>query len=668
MPHFWYNRPMKPTFDEAKIRAEKLRSELDKIRYAYHVLDKEIVSEAVKTSLMHELSGLELEYPELITPDSPTQRVAGEPLSGFKKVTHKRPGLSLNDVFDKSELEEWETRTKKILNTTKNPEYFAELKIDGLSVYLTYENGHLKTAATRGNGAVGEDVTQNIRTIEAIPLKLSEPLSIEVRGEVFMTHAELEKINKEREKQNLPTYANPRNLAAGTLRQLDPKIVASRKLEFAAWAVFDSRAKTHEQEHQLAKKLGFRVEDHSRLCQNLAEVEEFLSDWEEKRKKLPYQTDGAVVNINDDAIFAKLGIVGKAPRASVAWKYSAEQATTKILDIKVNVGRTGALTPLAVMEPVKLAGTTVSRATLHNEDEVNRKDIRIGDTVIVQKAGDIIPEIVQSLPELRTGKEKKFVMPKVCPICGGPVIRPSGEAVARCGSTNCFAIEIQRIGHFVAAFEMDGLGEKIITQLVTEGLISDAADLFELEIGDIKPLERFAEKSSQNLIATIQNHKKVTLERFIYGLGVRHIGGITATDIANHFGNFDSLMGSTLEEIQEIEGVGPVAGQSIFDFLHEDKNQKFLEKLFKNGVQISAPKKLGNKLAGQTFVITGTLETMSREEAQGLVRSNGGKAGSSVSAATSYLVVGENPGSKLAKAEKLGIKVIDEKELKNLLD
>lgn len=663
---------MKLSSSEAKKRAQKLRAELDKIRYDYHVLDKETVSEAVKSSLMHELTDLESQYPALITPESPTQRVAGEPLPGFKKVTHKRPGLSLNDVFDEKELSDWDNRTRKLLkekNIKTKINYFTELKIDGLSIYLTYEKGLLKTAATRGNGRVGEDVTQNIRTIEAIPLKLAQPLSLEVRGEVFMTHDELKKINTQREKQGLPTYANPRNLAAGTLRQLDPKVVADRKLEFAAWAVFGSSAKTHEEEHKLAKKLGFRVEDHSRLCHNLTEIRKYLAEWEEKRKKLPYQTDGVVINLNDDAVFAALGIVGKAPRGSVAWKYSAEQATTKVLDIRVNVGRTGALTPLAVMEPVKLAGTTVSRATLHNEDEIKRKDIRIGDTVIVQKAGDIIPEIVQSLPNLRTGQEKKFVMPKTCPVCGGPVVRKKGEAVARCAKSSCFAIEIQKIGHFVAAFEMDGLGEKIITQLVNEGLIEDASDLFKLEVGDIKPLERFAEKSAQNLVETIQEHREVPLDRFLVALGVRHIGTITATDIANHFGTLGALKKAKLDEIQEIVGVGPIAGESLYGWLKDPKNQRFLKKLQESGVKVKNIKRSlkSQKLSGQTFVITGTLDTMSREEAEGKIRENGGKATSSVTSATTYLVVGENPGSKLQKAEELGIKTIDEEKLRDLL-
>lgn len=660
---------MKKVPSEIVKRVANLRAEIDKIRYDYHVLDKETVSEAVKSSLMHELSELEGEYPSLLTPDSPTQRVAGEPLKGFKKVTHRYPGMSLNDVFDEEELSDWEKRTQKLLNSNKGIEYFAELKIDGLSIYLTYEKGLLVRAATRGTGRIGEDVTANVRTIEAIPLRLKDPVSIEARGEVFMTHAELEKINKKRVKEGLPTYANPRNLAAGTLRQLDPKIVAERKLEYAVWALYGSGAKTHAEQHRLAGDLGFRVENHSKLCQNMNDVTTFIKGWEDKRKKLPYQTDGVVVNINSVKIFDKLGAVGKAPRGSVAWKYSAEQATTKILDIIVNVGRTGALTPLAIMEPVKLAGTTVSRATLHNEDEIKRKDIRIGDTVIVQKAGDIIPEIVASLPALRTGKEKKFIMPKKCPICGGRVIRKAGEAVARCARTECYAIEQQKIGHFVGrdAFDIEGLGEKAIERLMAEGLIADAGDIFMLKVGDIGTLDRFAEKSAQKLFNSIRAHTNITLNRFIYGLGIRFVGSVTASDLANYFGSLEAIKAAPKEEIESIEGVGPVAGASVYEWFRDKKNLRLLEKLKEGGVQVTAPKKVGDKLKGISVVITGTLDALSREEAEQKVREQGGKASSSISKETTYLVVGDNPGSKLAKATKLGVKIITEKELLELL-
>ncbi len=660
---------MNINFKEAKIRVEKLRLELDKIRYEYHVNDKEIVPESVKTDLNHELQQIESQFPQLITPESPTQRVAGEAIKGFKKITHKSQGLSLNDIFDVSELTDWENRVQKLLKNSSKLEYFTELKIDGLSVYLTYENGLLKHAATRGNGKIGEDVTTNIRTIEAIPLKLNKPLSIEVRGEVFMTHAELEKINKKREKEGQPTYANPRNLAAGTLRQLDSKIVSKRKLEFAVWSVYGSNSKTHEEEHILAQKLGFRVEPHSAKCKNLSEIIKYIDEWENKRKKLPYQTDGVVVNINSTEIFNKLGIVGKAPRGSVAWKYSAEQAATKILEIRINVGRTGALTPFAVMEPVKLAGTTVARATLHNEDEIKRKDIRIGDTVIIQKAGDIIPEVLQSMPNLRTGKEKKFVMPKICPVCGGLIVKPEGEAVARCAAKDCVAIRREQIIHFVSrdAFNIEGLGEKIVEQLIAEGIIHDAGDIFILTVEDLEPLERFAEKSAQNLIKSIKLSTKITLNRFIYALGIRFIGAVTANDLANHFRSLEAVIKADKEEIESIDGVGPVAGESVYNWFKVKENKHIIEKLDKYGVKIEKPKKIGNKLAGMTFVVTGSLENMSRDEAEQKIRELGGKATSAISATTNYLVVGENPGSKLAKAEKLGVKIIQEKELFNLL-
>jgi DNA ligase (NAD+) len=668
----WYNCPMELSIKEARLRAEKLRAEIDKIRYDYHVLDKETVSEAIKSSLMHELAQIEEAFPELITKESPTQRVAGEPLTGFKKITHKHPGLSLNDIFSEEELESWEKRTVGLIQKSKfknqnSLQFFTELKIDGLSVYLTYEEGYLKTAATRGNGRIGEDVTANIRTIEAIPLKLSKPLSLEVRGEVFMTYAELNRINNEREKEGLSAYANPRNLAAGTLRQLDPKIVAGRKLEFAAWTVYGSDAKTHAEEHELARELGFRVEQHSKKCQSLKEVMVFVNEWEEKRKKLSYQTDGVVINVNDSKIHNSLGVVGKAPRGSAAWKYSAEQGTTKIIDIRTNVGRTGVITPFAVMDPVKLAGTTVTRATLHNEDEIKRKDIRIGDTVVVQKAGDIIPEVVEPLVSLRTGKELAFKMPTKCPICGGPVVRREGESATYCANTSCFAIEAERIIHFASVFEMDGLGEKIIKQLVNEGLITDAADLFKLRKGDIEPLERFAERSAENLIKTIQEHKNVPFDRFIWALGMRHVGAITATDVAEHFRDLKSLQRAKIEEIIEIEGVGPISGKSIYDWFASAKNQRFLIKLFEGGVEIEPLVKRGDKLTGLSFVITGTLSGMSREEAQAKIREEGGRASSSVSKETSFLVAGDNAGSKLIKAEKLGVKIISEDDLIKML-
>ncbi len=653
--------------NDAKKRAEKLRAEIDRIRYAYHVLDKEIVSEAAKTSLMHELTQIEEMYPELVTPDSPTQRVAGKPLDKFKKVRHARPGLSLNDVFDGKEIEDWEKRIQKIIPGEKL-DYFVELKLDGLSIYLTYEKGLLKTAATRGDGTTGEDVTQNIRTIESIPLKLTEAKTIEVRGEVYMDYRQFEKINREQEKTGKPTYANPRNLAAGTLRQLDSKVVASRKLKFMAWAVYGEEIKTHSQEHEIAKTLGFKVESNSKHCTNLKKVEKFLEEWEDKRKTLPYQTDGAVININSEDLVQKLGIVGKAPRGVVAYKFSAEQVTTKLEDIRVNVGRTGAVTPYAVLTPVKVAGSTVSRATLHNEDEIKRKDIRIGDTVVIQKAGDIIPEVVQTLSNLRTGKEKKFKMPKKCPICGGPIIKPEGEAVARCTSKDCFAIERQKIEHFVSkgAFNIEGLGEKIVAQLIEEGLITDAADLFALTEGDLAPLERFAETSAKNLVEAINENKQVSFRRFLYGLGIRHVGAITASDVTRKFQRLEDVKSASLEDLQIVEGIGDIASKSIYQWFRDKKNLEFLRKLEKNGVEI-VYERARHKLEGKSFVLTGSLNTITRDEAEEMIRANGGNASSSVSKNTDFVVIGENPGSKAEKAKELGVKVISEKDFLKMI-
>lgn len=647
---------------KAKERAAKLRTEIDRIRYAYHVLDKEVVSEAAKTSLMHELTQLEQMYPELITPDSPTQRVAGKPLDKFKKVRHSHQGLSLADIFDFEELEAWEKRIQKLVVGEKL-DYYVELKLDGLSVYLTYGKGLLKTAATRGDGTTGEDVTQNIRTIESIPLKLTESVDIEVRGEVYMDYSQFEKVNKEQENLGKPTYANPRNLAAGTLRQLDSKIVAARNLQFMAWAIYKDGIKTHEEEHEMAKKLGFKVEPNSKHCKNLKEIEEYLTEWEDKRKDLAYQTDGAVINVNSEDLVQRLGIVGKAPRGVVAYKFSAEQVTTTLEDIRVNVGRTGAVTPYAVLTPVKVAGTTVSRATLHNEDEIKRKDIRIGDTVVIQKAGDIIPEVVQSLPNLRTGKEKEFKMPTTCPVCGGPIVKPEGEAVARCAAENCFAIEKEKLGHFVSkgAFNIEGVGEKIGVQLIEEGLITDAADLFALTEGDLTPLERFAETSAKNLVDSVKEHRKVSFRRFIYALGIRHVGAITASDISRKFRSLEDLQKATREELEQIEGIGEVAAESIYKWFRNAKNLEFLKKLEENGVEI-VYEQIRHKLDGKTFVLTGSLNTITRDEAEEMIRMNGGNAPGTISKNTDFVVVGENPGSKAEKAERLGVKILSEED------
>jgi DNA ligase (NAD+) len=687
---------------KAKKRAENIRLLINKYNHEYYVLDQPSVSDSVYDSLMKELKSLEKQFPEIITPDSPTQRVGGEPAKKFQKTKHQYRMLSLNDAFSEKELLDWESRVLKLLNNSSikhqassiKLDYFCELKIDGLSIMLTYENGSLVRGATRGDGTIGEDVTNNIRVIPSIPLSLKAlstkhqapnknrnskietknyiKVRLDVRGEIYMPNKVFEEVNEEMVKKGDKIYANPRNLAAGTLRQLDSRIVRSRNLDSYIYEIYtEVGAETHAEKHEILAGMGFKTSKYVKYCKDINQVLEYCRQVEKERPKLPFQVDGVVINVNNNKLYEKLGSVGKAPRGAIAYKFPAEQGTTKIIDIQTNVGRTGALTPFAIMEPVRLAGTTVTRATLHNEDEIKRKDIWIGDTVVVQKAGDIIPEVVRSIPELRTGKEKKFQMPRICPICGGPVVKPKGEAVARCIATDCFAIEAQRISHFVSrdAFNIEGLGEKIIEQLIQVGLVSDAADLFKLAEGDIKPLERFAEKSAQNLIDSIQSKKEISLNRFIYSLGIRHVGAVTANDIANHFGSLDKIKKASLENLESIEGIGPVAAKSIFEWFKKPKNINFLEKLKSYGVRIQNTKyKIQNtKLEGKTFVITGSLANMSREEAEQKIRELGGKATSAVTKNTSYLVVGENPGSKLQKAESLGVQAIDEGEFSKLL-
>jgi len=661
------------TLQEAKIRAEKLRKEINHYRYLYHVLDKEEISPEALDSLKKELFDLELKYPQLVTPDSPTQRVGGEPLEKFQKVVHSQPILSLFDAFSYQDLIDWEERNEKIIKE-KIKSYFCELKLDGLTVVLTYENGFFKKGATRGDGRVGEEVTNNLKTIEAIPLKIEEenlPKIIEVRGEVVITKNNFEKVNEQQKKKGEPIFANPRNLAAGSIRQLDPKITASRKLDCYIFELITNLGqKTHEQAHQILKKLGFKTSPYNEFCQDLKAVYTFCQKWQERRKKLEYQTDGVVVVVNDLDQEKRLGTVGKADRWMMAYKFPAEQVTTKVLDIQVQVGRTGALTPVAILEPVRVAGSTVSRATLHNEDEIKRLDVKIGDTVIIQKAGDVIPDIVKVLTNLRDGKEKKFKMPEKCPICHSLVKRKEGEVAIYCSNPKCFAVEKEKIIHFVGkgAFDIDGLGIKIVEQLINEGLITNAADIFKLTQGDLEPLERFAEKSADNLIKAIENSKKIELAKFIYALGIRHVGEETAIDLANHFGSLDKLIKANEEELNNIYEIGNVVSKSIYQYFQNKENLKLIKELKELGVKIINPKQEAGsmKLKGLTFVLTGELTSLTRDEAKDKIRKLGGQASESVSQKTSYVVAGENPGSKFDKAKKLGIKIINENEFLNL--
>lgn len=663
------------TKKEAQQRLGVLRREIEKYRYQYHVLDSLEISEAALDSLKRELVQLESQFPDLITADSPSQRVAGQALKQFSKVRHSRPVLSLQDYFNPAELTEWQERNEKLLQQ-KIAGYYCELKFDGLTVVLTYENGRFVRGATRGDGTVGEDVTQNLRTVESIPLVLNlsnwkqAPKTIEIRGEVVITKKNFALINSRQEKNGLPLFANPRNLAAGSIRQLDPKITAERKLDcFAFELITDLGQQSHEQVHQWLTKMGFKTFKQNQPAKNLSEVERFLKQWEEKRKKLDFNTDGAVIVVNEIAAEKKLGSIGKTERWMAAFKFPAEQTTTQVLDIQVQVGRTGALTPIAVLKPVSVAGTTVSRAMLHNQDEIERLGVRIGDTVIIQKAGDIIPEIVEVLTKLRSGKEKIFQFPKKCPICSSPVIRPEGEVAHYCSNRQCYAREIQNLIHFVSkkAFNIEGLGDKIVEQLVAAGLVSDSADFFLLTKDDLLQLDRFAEKSADNLIASIAERRQITLDRFIYALGIRHVGEQTARDVAQQFRSWQKLAHSSKEELLAIHEIGEVVAGSLYEWLQSAANKKLTQKLFDAGISITAKASAKDqRLAGKSFVITGTL-SQPRETVAEEIRQHGGNVGSSVSSRTDYVLAGDDPGSKVDKARKLGVSVIDEGEFRKMI-
>jgi DNA ligase (NAD+) len=658
---------------EAKNRIQKLREVINYHRYLYHVLDRQEISDSALDSLKKELFDLEQQFPDLITPDSPTQRVGGKPLKEFKKVRHGQRMLSFNDAFSKEDMEDWYARFIKLVpeNQKNKIDYYCELKIDGLAIELTYKDGIFQTGSTRGDGNVGEDITQNLKTVEAIPLTIDKKGEVIVRGEVFISKKEFGRINKEQKEKGLPVYANPRNIAAGSVRQLDPKITASRKLDsFAYELLTDFGQKTHEDKHKILKALGFKTNSHNRYCKSLDDVFQFREHWIKERAKLDYEIDGVVVLINNNEIFEKLGVVGKAPRGAIAYKFPQAQSTTKVLDIKVQVGRTGAITPVAVLEPVAVTGITITRATLHNEDEIKRLGLKIGDTVIVGRAGDVIPDIIKVLPELRTGHEKNFKMPEKCLSCGTKLVKLEGEVLLRCPNKNCFAQKRRGFYHFVsrAAFNMDGLGPKIIDRLLDEGLVQDPSDLFELEEGDVVQLERFAEKSAENLIKSIQEKKEITLARFIYALGIRNIGEETAIDLAKHFGSIKKIKEAKLNDFDSISNIGPVVSKSVYEWFQDKENIKFLERLEKViRIRNTEYRIQNSKLKGFNFVLTGSLESMERSEAKERIRQLGGDISKSVSSKTSYVVAGSEPGSKADKAKKLGVKILDEQEFLQLL-
>lgn len=671
------------TKQEAKTRIEKLKKSIENYRYEYHVHDKSLISDAALDSLKKELFDLEMQFPEFITSDSPTQRIGGEPLKEFSKVRHETPMISFNDAFSEEDMQDWLKRLENYLGRPlkeSKQTFYCELKIDGLAIELRYEKGLFVQGSTRGDGQVGEDVTNNLKTVEAIPLKLNKELDILVRGEVFLTKKEFERMNKEQEKSGGKIYANPRNVAAGSIRQLDPKITASRKLDsFQYDIITDLGQKIHEEEHEMLKSFGFKINSHNRHARDLNEVFEFHRYWGKHREQLPYEIDGIVVMVNDNATYEDAGIIGKAPRAAIAYKFAAREATTVVEDIQIQVGRTGVLTPVAVLKPVPVGGITISHATLHNADEIARLGVRIGDTVVVSRAGDVIPKISKVLIELRPRGAKEFSMPKKCPVDGSPVVR---DGVAyKCGNKNCGARNRENLYHFVSrpAFNIEGMGPKIIDRFLDEGLISDGADIFTLQKGDVEALERFGEKSAQNIIDELSIKKKISLPRFIYSLGIVHVGEETARALARKLEVkssklkvkeiSDYFQNLTVDTLQEISDIGPVVAKSIFEWFRDKRHVHLLEKLDKAGVEIAVEKMNGenSKLKGLSFVLTGGLESISRDQAKEKIRELGGEVNESVSKKTSYVVAGSDAGSKLDKANKLGVKVLSEKEFLALL-
>jgi len=681
--------------EQIKKRLEKLRSEIEKYRYVYHVLDQSLISDAALDSLKNELYKLESEYPELVTADSPTQRVGGKPLAKFNKVKHSAPLMSLYDAFSPEDMTDWEKRMARILPGQKF-NYYCELKMDGLAVALVYENGRFVLGATRGDGEVGEEVTQNLKTIEAIPLNLRRPEvrelekiglnkasikkvfealdngRLEARGEAIMSNKVFHELNQKYKKQGRAELANPRNAAAGSIRQLDSRLTAARRLDCHIYSLAtDFGLDFHEQEHELAKLLGFKVLKQNKFCKNLDEAIKFHDYWEKNRDQMPFDCDGVVIVVNDLSLWPKLGFVGKGPRYIMAYKFAAIQATTKVEDVIWQVGRTGVLTPTAVLTPVQVYGVTVSRATLHNLDEIHRLGLKIGDTVILERAGDVIPKVVEVLPKLRTGSEKEIKVPKVCPMCGGKVEQVKGEVAYRCVNLDCYAVNLRRLSHWASknAMDIDGLGPKIIEQLYKEGLVRDIGDFFKLTVGDLLPLERFADKSADNLVAAIAAKKEVDLARFIYSLGIRHVGEESALALAKYFGSLEKIKMASLEEVNQIYDFGSVMAESVYNWFHDKNNLRILDKLAEAGVKVKSVKLAASstKLTGKTFVLTGGLEKLTRDQAKAKIRELGGDVSSSVSKNTDYVVAGAEAGSKLEKAEKLGVKVINEEEFLKLL-
>jgi len=673
-----------------KQRAEKLRKAINHHNYRYYALDSPEISDAEYDLLMKELKGLEEEYPQLVTPDSPTQRVGAAPVEAFGVVEHPFPLLSLGNAFSEEELLAWYARTSKLINRERF-DIVCEHKIDGLAVALTYVNGQLVTGATRGDGFRGENVTQNLRTVRSIPLSVPHeeaPPRFEVRGEVFLPKAGFDKLNQERAEEGLPLFANPRNAAAGSVRQLDPRITAKRPLDIYIYMLGYAEGKTtpptHWETMEYLKSLGFKVNPGNNLFATIEQVEQYYRTWEEKRESLPYEADGIVVKVNQIALQEQLGNVGHEPRWAIAYKFPAIQGTTTLMDIGISVGRTGTLNPYAILEPISIGGVTIKQAALHNEDDIRRKDIRIGDTVIIQRAGEVIPEVVGPIKSKRSGQEKEFsLLEKIfdkeqkqplCPECGAEVFRPEGEVMYYCSNAACPAQIQQRIAHFASRGAMDirGIGESQSAMLLREGLVKDVSDLYYLKDKreQLIKLERMAEKNATNMLQAIEKSKKRPLARLIFALGIRHVGEETAEILANQFHSIDKLANASREELLSIPTIGPKIADSIIAFFKEEENRRIIERLREAGVRLEEEAVRAEELplAGEEFVITGRLETLSRQEAEARIKALGGTAKSDVTRKTTYLVAGAEPGSKLARAQALGIKQINEEEFLRLLE
>ena len=673
--------PPKAASGAVERKIEALRDKIRHHEHRYYVLDAPEISDADYDVLMRELQKLEAEHPELITPDSPTQRVGGKPREGFLKLQHTRPMLSLDNAFNEEELRAWERRVHDRSGRNKI-EYVCELKLDGMSLALIYNDGELTRAITRGDGSVGEDITTNVRTMRSVPLVISEgalkkaglPPDFEVRGEVVMPIAAFERMNEERERQNLSKFANPRNAAAGTLRQLEPQIVAQRRLDFYAYFLLvNGQAFFPQHSKSLAalSSAGLKVNPHYKTAADIEEVLAFIREWEAKRDKLPHEIDGIVVKVNDTRLQGELGFTGRAPRWAIAYKYAARSGVTEIEDIQVQVGRTGKLTPVAWLKPVPIGGTTVARATLHNQDEIERLGVKIGDWVLVERGGDVIPKVVKVVEDKDHPRgHRKFHMPEKCPVCGGHVVRVEGEADHRCVNVSCPAKLRESILHFASrgVMNIEGMGDALVNQLADRKLVKNIADIYQLTREDLLKLERMGEKSAQNVLDEIEASKKLPLERVIYGLGIRFVGERTAELLAEHFGSMEALKKANIAELQEVAEVGPRVAAAIHEFFAEPRNRELVDRLQQAGLSFTGKKKeRGTKLLGKTFVLTGTLPNLTRDDAKKLIEDAGGKVSGSVSKKTDYVVAVSDPGSKLDKARELGVKVVDEDALKALL-